>query len=898
VSSNSADRNPSPADSVGDVEVSPSVLREAIRVATEPAAEPASNARDAGADPFQISGLSTLGEDADNSAPPGADQAAPADVQASEDPDSEAVVDVSPSVLRDAIQAATSGDVEVDPPAGDPVDHPVEVAEDDVFRISGLSAIGEAAEPNVTKPGRPNGGRPAPPPAGGGDFQPGDHIAGGRYLLAECLGRGGMGAVFRATDTVLEVERALKFLVLRDEFTAEERDQLRTRMLQECRAAQELAARTRGVVQIYDVGFEDGTPYLVMELLCGEDLHTRLKRETRLPLDESLRVVRDAARALGVGHRRGILHRDIKPGNIWLEAPQDVPEDTPPTVKILDFGLVKHTRDDRQLTDALCAVGTPQYMSMEQYLGGGKIDARTDVFALGAVLYECLVGRRALSGDTQDRLADQYNDELATFPEDGPGLPDGVTGLIDRCLARARKRRPPDGDALADELDALLQAIGAGELATAERDEAASKSGAPADEPDDDAPSSSEPSSSPALMPEPQGAASHRPTPVQLPAVSAASVAEVSAPSDERQASTAAFEDTRPESRQPALAMESAPPDPKRRLALVVAVAAVLALALWWAFLRDADTPVPEPVAATPAPMPEVRFERAKRGAVTDEEVAAALAKPPKPAQPQGPAVPEPTAEPEDEDAPPEAKPQTKKPQTKKKRARKPSRRPTNAELDREILDRYAQTRTGTGAAPPAYGAAAGYTGTARPAPHEGGRRFFAPGGTMKVPGKEPAKPTRIELPAGTTFAARLKVGVSSSQRAVVLATATVPKGAILRGRASSDHQRVFIDFTSVTTGGKSHPIKAYAITGGRPGLAARRREATPDERGGAAVARGALNTAAGVAGALGGDVARDLARNVGSETAREARRDTEVDRRYTLEVDAGTSFQIVVTGG
>ena len=291
-------------------------------------------------------------------------------------------------------------------------------------------------------------------PACGAPMRGVELIDRGRYRLIRSIGAGGMGEVYLARDTRLDVERALKLLTVPADLPPDALEVLRGRMIQEARAAQSLADRTHHVVRVFDVGFspERDQPFLVMELLDGETLGARLSRSVggQLPPDQAIHLGREVAETLGIAHRQGMVHRDLKPDNVML-VHRDERDDF---VKLLDFGLVKmdaarvHTRTGHMM-------GTLQYMPPEQ-LRGQKVDARADVFSLGAVLYECLSGVRANGGQTHGEiiacLLERGVEPLATrMPHVDPEL----AAFVDRCLALRPDARPPDGDAVAAGLRAF-----------------------------------------------------------------------------------------------------------------------------------------------------------------------------------------------------------------------------------------------------------------------------------------------------------------------------------------------------------------------------------------------------------------------------------------------------------
>src|SRR5271168_4970475 len=232
----------------------------------------------------------------------------------------------------------------------------------------------------------------------------------GPYEIQSPLGAGGMGEVYRARDTRLDRTVAIKVLAYHLSASPE----LKQRMEREARAISSL--NHPHICQLYDIGSQDGTDYLVMEFLVGETLGERI-RKGAVPLNEVYKIEIEVAQALDVAHRRGIVHRDLKPGNIML---------TPAGAKLMDFGLAKPLGTQTMasgsapsftasptmsgpspmspLTTAGSIVGTIQYMSPEQ-IEGKEADARSDIFAFGAVLYEMTTGKRAFEGKSQIGVA-------------------------------------------------------------------------------------------------------------------------------------------------------------------------------------------------------------------------------------------------------------------------------------------------------------------------------------------------------------------------------------------------------------------------------------------------------------------------------------------------------------
>jgi hypothetical protein len=218
-----------------------------------------------------------------------------------------------------------------------------------------------------------------------------------RYRIERVLGSGGMGIVFAAKHTSTERSAALKWLTTRDRSRSPaERDAAVRRFRRETRAVGRI--RHPNVVQVYDAGSDPRTPYLVMEKLDGENLRTRLSRG-RLSWDEAIAILVPAMRGVLAAHDHGIVHRDLKPENIFLARQPDgsvVP-------KVLDFGLSGLRVPDHgepSVTRTGTLLGTPAYMALEQLRGGGSVDVRTDVYALGVILYETLSGLRPYEGTT------------------------------------------------------------------------------------------------------------------------------------------------------------------------------------------------------------------------------------------------------------------------------------------------------------------------------------------------------------------------------------------------------------------------------------------------------------------------------------------------------------------
>jgi serine/threonine protein kinase/Tol biopolymer transport system component len=272
------------------------------------------------------------------------------------------------------------------------------------------------------------GGSGAAAQASGG-ILPGARL--GPYVVMGSLGAGGMGEVYKAHDTRLDRSVAIKVLPAALMMSTKARQRFE-------REARAIAALSHPhICPIFDVGREDSRDYLVMEHLRGETLAARLLRGP-LPVPEALTTAIEIAGALVAAHRAGIVHRDLKPGNVML---------TDAGARLLDFGLASQvdasSRDAtasavlEPITSTGAIVGTLPYMAPEQ-IEGGPLDARTDIFAFGSVLYEMLTGRRAFGGSTQGELVSAIlRDQPPSIRTSNPALPPALDRLIGRCLAKA-----------------------------------------------------------------------------------------------------------------------------------------------------------------------------------------------------------------------------------------------------------------------------------------------------------------------------------------------------------------------------------------------------------------------------------------------------------------------------
>jgi eukaryotic-like serine/threonine-protein kinase len=370
--------------------------------------------------------------------PAGTESAAPVDPgtnQASPQPASPAEPVTDPG-LRSADVAADTDQASPDPAS------PAEPVTDPDLRPAGI-AVDTAGDPAAGLPG-------------GSPSLPNGHVLNRRYRLTGRIAAGGMGEVWRGTDELLG--RAVAVKLLSDAHAADE--QFRARFRAEARYAASLSHP--GIARVFDYGESaagpaDGerpgtaTAYLVMELVEGEPLSATLARESKMSVDAALDIIAQAASALAAAHEAGIVHRDVKPGNLLI-----TPEGQ---VKITDFGIARAALA-AHLTQSGMVMGTAQYVSPEQATAR-PITAATDIYSLGVVGYECLAGRPPFTAETPIALA------LAHVHKPPPPLPGDVpaqvAALVGQMLAKEPSNRPASARLVADRASALRDKSLAGE---------------------------------------------------------------------------------------------------------------------------------------------------------------------------------------------------------------------------------------------------------------------------------------------------------------------------------------------------------------------------------------------------------------------------------------------------
>ncbi|MCO5170238.1 MAG: protein kinase [Planctomycetes bacterium] len=316
------------------------------------------------------------------------------------------------------------------PPSGDPA------PDDGVTLRPGAADDAPTVGPLSTAAGA--SGRARQP---GGLPQPGERV--GPYELTALLGKGGMGAVFRARDPRAGADVALKLLLP----GADPDGSTLARFRREAEAVARVDAHA-GVVRVRDLGAHDGMPYAVMDLVEGRDLHAIVKAEGPLGVDRALRYTEAVARAVHHCHVKGVLHRDLKPANVLLRAADDVP-------LVTDFGLALD-RDAERLTRTGQVMGTPAYMPPEQADGDrAAVDARADVYALGAILYELAAGRPPFQGGQVEVLKQVFMDMPAPLAPSRADVPADLDVIVRKAMAKDKALRYATAADLADDVARL-----------------------------------------------------------------------------------------------------------------------------------------------------------------------------------------------------------------------------------------------------------------------------------------------------------------------------------------------------------------------------------------------------------------------------------------------------------
>src|SRR5438270_1312647 len=268
-------------------------------------------------------------------------------------------------------------------------------------------------------------------------------VLGDRYQLGDAIGRGGMATIYRGHD--MRMERVVAIKVLREVYSTDPK--FVTRFQREAKAAS--ALQHPNIVQVYDYGQTDGNYFIVMELVEGTDLRRYLRSRGVLAVDRAIIIAHDVALGLGAAHRRGIVHRDVKPQNVLVGRDG--------SIKLTDFGIASVYKDinAERLTTTGMTLGTVQYYAPEQ-AQGEIVSPAADVYALGIVMYEMLTGRPPFDGDTPVAVAMQHIQDVPTPPSQyNASIPPALEEIILRCLEKVPEMRFRDGSQLARALETL-----------------------------------------------------------------------------------------------------------------------------------------------------------------------------------------------------------------------------------------------------------------------------------------------------------------------------------------------------------------------------------------------------------------------------------------------------------
>jgi len=275
-----------------------------------------------------------------------------------------------------------------------------------------------------------------------------------RYQVIEEIGIGGMGRVYKVQDTTIHEKIALK--LLNPEIASEEKTVARFR--NELKLARQIAHRH--VCHMYDLSEAEGMPFITMEYISGEDLKSLIRRVGQISVGKAVHIMEQVGQGLDEAHRLGVIHRDLKPQNIMI--------DMEGNAKITDFGIARSTKT-KGLTDTGVIIGTPEYMSPEQ-VEGKEIDARTDIYSLGVILYELVTGRLPFEGDTPLSVAIKHKIEEPKPPKDvNAQIPLELNRIILKCMAKGKKQRYQTTGELLEDFRRITESVSTTERVIPER---------------------------------------------------------------------------------------------------------------------------------------------------------------------------------------------------------------------------------------------------------------------------------------------------------------------------------------------------------------------------------------------------------------------------------------------
>src|ERR1700756_68469 len=290
---------------------------------------------------------------------------------------------------------------------------------------------------------KPPPDRDSPPPTAstfGSPILPPGMVIGSRYQVLQILGEGGMGAVYKAKD--LELNRVIALKVIRPELASN--PEILQRFKQELILARQIT--DRNVIRIFDLGEAEGTKFITMEYVEGESLYQILRRQGKIPVPEAVNIMRQMLSGLQAAHREGVIHRDLKPGNIMRDAQG--------RVVVMDFGLARSLEGDG-MTRTGTMMGTMEYMSPEQ-AQAKELDARSDIFTVGLICYEMLTGKMPFHADSAVASLLRRMKERAAPPSDwDASIPQPVSELVSRCLERDRAHRWQSAQEILDRIDEI-----------------------------------------------------------------------------------------------------------------------------------------------------------------------------------------------------------------------------------------------------------------------------------------------------------------------------------------------------------------------------------------------------------------------------------------------------------